>query len=282
MNKLKVYYPHGGHHFLLHWWTYNERGHVVLARTEGSVYSTATSVFRKHSDAEVRAYSEVEIVAPSALMCKRAAEFDLQESISSFHQQIVYRLNDVVKGGKELPLQFEMCEAFEPKDLDGAPCDWANETHYSCKNCTDKIKMIGMTKEELHAKYSSTWKKLSPSKIYIDKNKVLSRAAPAKDNEELHYAKAEFGHHSSGIELDRMNLSKFDPTYRPEYLTGRVIFFYRKVRDLDAAPLQLMLDQQRQAIQERKAIGERQRIAKREQDKRNDIELTLSLFQETK
>lgn len=279
--SLKVYYPYGGRHFLLHWWTYNERGHIVLAKTEDHVLDIAIRVFEKHPDAEIKSYLEAEIVGPSKLYGTQAEAFALRDRIENFRVEILCGLHNVLEAGKSLPPQFEACETYEPEDEQERD-EWVQRTHYSCKNCFEKIKMPGMTKEQLYEKYSEAWRKAFPRDRYVDQGLVLSQAEVAKDDEELYFANTAFGHHSSGIELNKIDHEKIDPKidYRPSYLSGNAIFFFRKIRDVDSKGLQELLDQQKKMVEERKEKQEKSRISKREREEQEKIEAVLAFFKQ--
>lgn len=279
---LKVYYPHGGKHFLLHWWTYNDRGHIVLAKTEDHVLDIAIRVFEKHPDAEIRDYMEVEIVAPPTLYSTQAEALALRDRIDNFHSEVFYRLREVVEAKKTIPPQFEVCTIYEPEYEQEKEDEWAVRTHYSCKNCFEKIKMPSMNKTQLYEKYSEAWRKSFPRGKFVDEKLVVSQAETAKDDEELFFANAAFGHHSSGIELNKIEQKKIDPTldYRPPYLSGNAIFFFRKIRDVDSKGLQELLDQQKKIIKERENNQEKSRTAKRKKDELVEIEATLAFFRQ--
>lgn len=278
-NELRVYYPHGGHYYILHWWTYNERGHVAIGTSEDNVSSIAARVFERHPDAEIRAYLEIEIVGPSNLLCTLAKEHALKEEIDIFHKDVVYRLHDVIEAGESLPPQFTLCDKYEPEDESGMLSDdeWGKNEHHSCKNCTATIKMVDMTQAQLFQKYNEGWRKLYPVLSYNDKRHVISRARCPSDDEKLWFANAAFGHHSSGISLEPVDLEQAK-SYRPAYLSDTVLFFYRKIRELDPAKLQAMLDQQKNLVKEKQEQREKERVTRHQMDSKAKIEATISFF----
>lgn len=277
--QLKVYYPHGGPHFLLYWWTYNERGHVILSRTEGGIEPAIMRVSKEHTDAEIRAFMEIDIVAPSKAQCELAAAFALKDRIAAFHHEVIWRLREVIKSKKPLPSQFVLCTKYETDEDDAVNKDeWANETHYSCKNCYETIRLVDMTKEELYAKYHEAWEKLFPLKRYVDPKRVLSRATPAKDDEELYFADAVFGHHCSGIELNPVDRTISLADYWPAHLTSHLLFLFRKTRDLDAKKFQSILERQQRAREDFRKQTEKARVARQKKEERAQIEAVLSFF----
>ena len=280
-SSLRVYYPSGGRLLLLHWWTYNERGHVVLAPTERSLRAAAQRVFDEHSDAEIKAYCEIEVVAPSARMCILAAEHTLRETIDSFHGEVVFRVREAVGAGRALPPQFALCTGYqsveEQDDETGAGQKWAAETHYDCRHCRETIVLVGMTPAQLYARYHAAWRKVHPKPKHRDPKHVLSRATSARDGEPLWIACAQFGHHSSGIALDEVDWEAMK-LHRTSALSDRVLFFFRRGRDLDPTALQESLDQVKDAAEARHTRHEQERRDEFERDTRERIETTIAFF----
>jgi hypothetical protein len=280
-SSLRVYYPGGGRMLLLHWWTYDDRGHVVLATTERSLRATAQRVFDEHSDADIKAYCEIEVVAPSAHMVALAAKHTLRESIDSFHQEVVFRVREAVGAGRPLPPQFALCTGYESveeqDDETGAGQKWAAETHYDCRHCKETIVLVGMTPDELYARYHAAWQKAHPKPGHHDPKHVLSRATPARDGEPLWIACADFGHHSSGIALDEVDLEASE-SHRTAALSDRVLFFFRRGRDLDPTALQETLDKIKGAAEARHTRYEEERRAQRDRETNDQIEATIAFF----
>lgn len=279
MKELPVYYPYGGKRFLLHWWTYNDRGHIILAKNEGRVRDIAIRVFERYSYAEIRDYMKIEVVAPPKLYSVQAEAFALRDRIDNFHVEILCRLREVIEAKKTLPSPFEVCTSYEP-EYEQERDEWTDRAHYSCKNCFETIKTPGLTKTQLYAKYSEAWQKLYPPHDYVDKRLVTSQAEVAKDDEELYFANSAFGHHSAGIELNKIERDTIDPKidYRPSYLSGTALFFFRKIRDVDSKELQELLDQQQKIAAERTKNQEKSLVAERKKDEQANIEATLAFF----
>ncbi len=280
-SSLRVYYPSGGKMLLLHWWTYDDRGHVVLSPTEHSLRAAAEHIFDKHPDAEIKAYCEIEVVAPSARMCILAAEHTLRESIDSFHGEVVFRVREAIGAGRALPPQFTLCPGYQPveeqDDETGASQQWAAERHYDCRHCRETIVLVGMTPAQLYARYHTAWQKVHPKREHHDPKHVLSRATPAHDGEPMWIACADFGHHSSGVALDDVDLEAME-LHRTAALSDRVLFFFRRGRDLDPTALQERLGQAKAETAERRTRYELERRAQRDRETHNDIEATIAFF----
>lgn len=86
MNTLPVYLPLAGQFYLLHWWSYDERGHIILAPSEQSLLHTAKQVFEKHpwKDVEVKDAYLIELAAPSEKMKKEEEQFNYEQNVKMF------------------------------------------------------------------------------------------------------------------------------------------------------------------------------------------------------
>lgn len=232
-HPLKVIYPYGGIHYLLHWWTYNDRGHLALAKSLSTLEQTAGVIFRDHPDAEIKNLLKIKIVAPSNASCKKALKIAKNDLIDSFMTSVLYRIRDYFETTGTVPSLFCECTIWENKynftiELDEDEA----RTHSSCKFCNGtKIKLAKLIPTQFYKKYLSEWEKHFPSQSYTDKKSVYSLAEQAKDNQILWGANPNFGHHSSGLDIQK--LDKDD--------TRLVQFYFVKLKTLDATKLQSML-----------------------------------------
>jgi hypothetical protein len=273
---IKVFYPHGGKHFLLHWSSYDERGHVILARTEKGIQQVADRLFQKHWDAEIKGYWEIDIVSPSEKMQQEDKEANYQSEIYDLYYEIIERMRDLVEAGKTLPSIFSICTSYELEEEDKGVVDeedeWASQRHYLCKNCSSTIKS-SLSKEELYAKYHQAWREQFPIEQYIDPKLVISRATPVKDGEELFYADiSSFGHHGQGVELQ-----KFDPE-SPSYKDN--LFWFHQVRELDHSSFSAVLLQKQKARKEEQEKRWEENEVANEMIDRDQIKKVLAIFQE--
>ena len=242
---LRVIYPGGGKKFLLQWWTHNEQHHVILASTQESVYATAKRVFATHKEVKLRLYLEVDVVAPSPKMSLDAAIWDREEGVLDFLTTVSSRLHEAASLGHPLPPEFLLCGKYLPREeMDDDEIKWARKSHYSCQNCTEGICLVGLSPEILYDKYKVAWDVTHPTpKPKGQAPRVVSRAVPAVDGEPLWYCSADFGHHASGVDLQEVVYVK-EALHRPPYLSDRILFFFRRVSEVDFGPLLTLLNEQ--------------------------------------
>lgn len=262
--SLPVYNPLGGEHLLLHWYTYDDRGHVVLVpaerlafgslrtlRAERSMLHIARRLMRENSDLELKAYALVELVAPSAQMHTLAVTRHRADAVDSFRTEIVFRMREVMEAGAELPAPFGKCVKFEPEEYDADADEWTRDRHTGCRHCKDCITM-SISPEDLYDRYAVKWRadeRVKPWPVHESpparrSKRVESRARPAYDGEPLCYALAEFGDHAKGVTLNQVDLSEAED-YTPSYLGDRVLFFYRVLLDMGTTQLQTFLEEAR-------------------------------------
>lgn len=272
-----------GRWLVLHWWTDDERGHLVFAKNEKSLRHLASAVFSKHTDAEVRAVLHIELVAPSDKMVALAREHDEIEKADTFFFEVTSQLRMILEAGKPLPPPFAICDRYVSSDPDEEPTASNVEGHYDCVNCEYSF-VLGMTKRELYARYHERWNKIfhKPQRPFKpsrpEPKRVESRAPKAADDEPLWFALANFGHHAGGVELHEVDLS--DPSYRPRCLSSEALFFFRLLDTDDllmeelAAKVKDAADREREVCERRDA--ERKRAREAEEAQR--IEQVIAFF----
>jgi hypothetical protein len=272
---IKVFYPHGGKHFLLHWSSYDERGNVILAKTERGVQEVAVRLFQQHWHAEIQSFWEIDIVAPSSQMQQQAEEADLQKEISYLHFEIVDRLRDLLEAGETLPAIFQTCTSYELEKQDEEHIDkndeYCSKRHYCCKNCHSTIKS-SLSKEELFHKYHQAWREQFPEDTYDDPKLVESKAEPAQeDGKELFYADtSSFGDHGQGVEL-----KQFDPE-NPVFNNN--LFWFYKIKELDHSSLSSLLEQKRNLRKEEEKEEYKKNEALRQKEEQRKREAVLTIF----
>jgi len=286
-DALKVYYPLGGRTFLLHWYTYSDRGHVVLSRTEAGLRAVAERVFMENPDAEIKELCEIDVVAPSKHLIRLAEKNAANTAVQEFYEEVMYRLHEAVKAGRKLPAPFEPCTTYEPEE-DGDESSeskyeevnsWAIESHYGCKHCKAGIKLVGTTPSALYERYYGPWAAKHPRPLSEERGRVPSRAEPWDDEPILWYASADFGHHAKGVTLSEVNLEDADG-YKPGYFSDRLMFFFVQVRAVDPEPFQAMLAEKAELSKKRQAEHEEERRREFEAEKRKNDDDILSLFKE--
>jgi PTH2 family peptidyl-tRNA hydrolase len=73
-------------------------------------------VFKKHKDAKLQSYLEIEIVAPSNKLQELYAYHSRHDNVSNFHQEVVNNMRQIVEAKKKLPPQFAKCTKTEQED----------------------------------------------------------------------------------------------------------------------------------------------------------------------
>lgn len=300
---LPVYNPLGGEHLLLHWYTYDDRGHVVLVpaerlafgsmrtlRAERSMLHIARRLMRENSDLELKAYALVELVAPSAQMHALAIKRHRADAVDSFRTEIVFRMREVMEAGQELPAPFGKCAKFDPEYADADADEWTRDRHTGCRHCKDCI-TSSISPEDLYDRYAAKWRADPSVKPWPVREpapaprskRVESRARPAYDGEPLCYALAEFGDHAKGVTLNKVDLSEAED-YTPSYLGDRVLFFYRVLLDMGTTQLQTFLEEARAehaAAKKRRADESQRQHDAREQEQRKSNREAVRFFKET-
>jgi hypothetical protein len=274
MTNASVYYPHGGTHFLAHYWTYNERGHIMLARTEDAILHMAKTIFAEANDAELKAYQEVEIVAPPPSFFVLRDQAEMEERISHFAIDIRCRLKDLLDAKKELPAPFLACAEYDPDEPEYHNGEYDIAYHFDCKNCKDRI-ITSMSDAEVFEKYGAEWEKLHPYKPPVRNKVVPSRAQTANDGEELNYVWPNFGHHQGGIELRKMDKDSF---FLAQFVHSSALFFYRLIQEKDSSALKAILTAEAGQAKAKEKQHDQQWKIDQEKEDRERMEETLSFF----
>lgn len=240
---MKVYNPSSGVFLLLEWWTYYGRSHMILARNEKALTTVAKRAFREEGgEAELRAFLEIEMVAPPTSLCERSAQKLRQQAVALFLSEVSYRLSDLLKAGHPVPAPFVLCTEYKYRHDDEPEEDWPWE-HYECANCENGVRLDKLSPGDFYNQYQARWDTLMSDKIVrqptakIELSPSASRGRVAENEVGLWYASANFGHHSSGIDLLEVE--------NDEALTREPLFFYLVKRVLDKSELQQLLDKRK-------------------------------------
>lgn len=287
-HPLHVTYPYGGRGYLLHWWTYDDRGHFIVASNERALRSVAGRVFWEHPDATIKGYTEVEFVAPSEELQRLAEKQALEKVINHFYFEVLYRLREVEEAGYALPPPFDRCPKFEMEDWeDSIPDAWAMEHHSGCKHCHEGIRLVGMTRGDFYAKFFSRWQEANPDRAPspVDKTRLVSRARVARDDEPLWRVYADFGPHAGGLGCESMRVEG-EPTLGMDGMLGygyvsledNALFFYVPLRDLPTSELEAVLQARKAEVQREQDIQEQKRKDDRERDDRERTKAVLDFF----
>ncbi len=258
-HPLKVYFPQGGTFFLLHWWNYNERGHVVLSRNLKSLTKVADHIFTECEDCEIRSFCKIEIVSPPQKLIKEATEYFHKEDVRDWAQLVCHTLNSSAKTLKreELPKEFEWCKNIKSK-----------ERYHDCDNCTNGIR-IKIDREELYQRYAEAWN-IVRDKQYppLGPKYVYSNAEQALDDEPIWIANPNLTKFDVGIELEEVKLCR------------NALFYFRKLENLNRKELQTMLDahkEERKKIRQKVDEVREFLLGKEELEKATDI---FNIFKE--
>lgn len=232
-HPLRVVYPYGGKHFLLHYHTDSDQGHVILAKSTPSINKVFKSII-ENTDEDIKIFSfyEIDIVAPSEELCDLAVKEQHLQDVEDFKNEIGFSLLEAIKRGKELPLNFKKCTNFISSRgyLDSS----IEEDHYDCVNCGGVITHSFLAPKEFYDKYAKSWYLLNPKRINIAKEWVYSKAGSSSDNNNIWIANPDFGHHQSGINLIRC---QFSQPMRP------ALFFFKILEDLNFYDLKILCEE---------------------------------------
>jgi hypothetical protein len=242
-DDLLVHFHGGGRLFLLLWWTEDDGNHVVLARSEVALHEVAACVFEKHPDARIKEACEIDVTGPPPRLQRLHAIASKASRVTEFHNEVISYLLDVVSSRHSLPKPFSLCALYEPcnTELEITQEGWAVSMHYECRNCYRGISMGTMSPEELYARYHAAWRVEHPV-VLRDGGKRKSEAPPASDDAPLWHAWADFGDHSSGVVLSEVDVKADIDDDRP-YLPEDVLFFFRRVADLDVGSMRAALSE---------------------------------------
>lgn len=241
-HPLKVFHPGKGIHYVCQWWRHSEQHQIIVAPTEKAVQRVWEVAYKRYDDAKAVQLLEVELVAPSAAMCSKALILQRDADIKSFMNDACGSVSEALRLGLPLPPQFAKCPGFVRNDDedDRAPDSTELKYHFDCRNCTHGIALVGLTPEQFYDKFSDAWDAANPpQKRTPDRyQQVYSTAAPAADDEQIWEASCDgFGHHRSGVDLDKLRIG--EPPWHDATPWGffhPVLFYFRLRREMDVAP----------------------------------------------
>ena len=224
-HPLKVYFPHGGKHFIAQFWTHDEQNQIVVAKSLSALDRTLNLLIEKDYDLQVKEIFEVDFVSPPKSLCELAKVEARKIQVEEFYKLITFYVKELVDNKKQLPGIFKICTKWKPVGNDVSKDD--KDHHYYCKNCYEKIALKNLSFEEFYEKYHLTWDStFNNRKQFVDERAVYSRAKPAYQNE-LWFVNPNFGHHSSGATIRLVE----DPTVYVN--TSPVLFYFHKIKEID-------------------------------------------------
>ena len=278
---MKIQFKQIGRKFLLHWYTYEERGHLLLANSQRSLLNVANSLAQKKPWAELKHYLEIDIVPIPDYMHQLSAQHDRREAINRFKIYLTISLQDLIKAKRNLPRQFYLCDNYDPQDL--APTDisdWARETHYQCGACHEGI-IFPSTNERLYDTYSRRWYENSLLGSNNPENKYIEKQTQAiqlpEEDPQLYFAEPRFGHHNDGIDLRKVDIANCDDNWRPAFLASP-LFFYKEVARLDIEPIQSLFEDHENKRKTFKNKMEENRKEKYQADEKAKLDAVINFF----
>lgn len=269
-HPLKVFFPESGTIFVCRWWTYSRQHSVILARSEDTIKRMLASVYAKCSDANVDQIFEVELVAPSALMCQKASEYMRLKHVQEFLDEVTIELHSMLKHNLSIPHHFTPCDKWEPSYLEEGEVqekvdEYELEWHPDCHYCSHGFKLTNLSPEQFYDCYHVQWSKVFARNIVNKSSEryvaCYSKARIAGDDEKIGAATSNLGPHTGGVCLEELELE-----LATSYCDA--LFYFKMLRELDIVPFQTILDN----LQKADAI---EREIKRESQDRLDKEKKL-------
>lgn len=262
--ELKVFYPFGGEHYLLRWWTHGMQHQLIVAKSKSQAEGMFKSALDNHSDGVAKEFLRVDIVSPTKEQCEEYSEARFKQEVGSWKCNYLWIAKDYYEKYNKLPGKMEFCTNYKSEDVDITEAD--DKTHYDCVNCSEKIRLVSSSFEELYLKdiekYSNTWAR-KPDR------RMLKSKAPYPDTSKPIYAVGQsFGHHCTGILLEA-GISAFP---------NEALFFYQNPTDVDMSAVNEMVKQEKQAWKKKQAVWEKNRKEEMRQAEQKRFEELLSIF----
>jgi len=277
-HPLKVYHSGSGVYYVCRWWSHQEQNSIIIARTEELVKKVWSSTYKKCRNAEAKEVLEVELVAPSILMCENAAKKLHKDEVTNLLNEVTSRFDELIGMGFAIPKQFVECDKWESLyEEEGGyePSPATLQYHFYCKNCVNKFKLVSLTPEEFYEAFVSKWDSNFPvqDKYEYKYTTTYSRARAAGNDEQIWAATTtDFGHHNKGVSLDKWEIGAVPSNF------GDILFYYSLLNVLDVEPYKkeasifsVEEDKNRKEIIKLAAI-------QREEKKRKEAEKLLSIF----
>jgi hypothetical protein len=241
--RIRVYYPHGGPHWLLHWSTYNTQGHVIVARTEHSLRATFAAVVRTEPYAEVKDALLVDVVAPPPALQAAYATYCFAQRVEYFWSVVGFFVQEYQRERGFLPPGLVPCTAYAPTiqftaDDDAQYLEACQRDHESCTNCYRGLVPRGLTLTEFYKQNREVLERYEAEDAYFKSSRSWrdsradSRAPLAADTDTLGAILADHGPHSGGSApvVFSGDVTEIAPQ------ADKVLLFYRNPHPLDVAP----------------------------------------------
>jgi len=272
-HPLKVYYPHGGRHFIAVWWTHNEQNQIVVAKSLSAIDQTINNLIKENSDFEIKEILEVDIVSPPTKLCDLAKKEIKKRLADEFFQSVTYYIYNMVEDKVEIPEIFKICNKWKPTRKYANKKDDPN--HYECSNCFRKISLKNLSIEEFYDKYHSGWNELLKIPIYkdYDDKSCYSRAKNANSKMELWSACPHFGHHCKGVQLRLVDQTP------DEYIdTNSVLFYFHKIKEIDNSKYQEIVKNIKAKEIEKEKLSKEKFLKKRQKETEEKFQKIKDFF----
>lgn len=272
-NDLKVYYPHGGKHYLLCWWTHDEQHHLIVAKSQESAEKAFASVLQEHSDAEPRDFLQVDIVSPSQKYCEVYAKNQLDKEIGTFWSQFTWMVRDYEEETGKFPTKLRKCSSFVSKysdeDNGGQPVI-EDEHHYNCANCHERLLPVEGTFESVYLQHRDAYLALH----YSSPPKTVKSRAPLQDHIlPLYSIITDFGYHQKGL--------VFNSEVDIEYMRDEYLFFYQSPRQADRKAIDAAYFLHEENWKAKDEARSKKFREEQEQEKKKRFDMLLSFFGDT-
>jgi hypothetical protein len=235
-HDLKVYYPYGGRHYLLCWWTHNEQHHLIVAKTHESVEKSFATVLKAHADAEPRDFLQVDIVSPEQKYLDAYAKEQMEREVRTFWGHLMSTVREYREETGKIPSRLKRCTKYVDKYASENKAK-EDEHHWDCENCCEGYLPVEGTFESVYMQYRDTYLELhdrSNSRVIVKappiREKKVKSSAPLQDTALPLYAiTPNFGHHSHGIVMG----SEVDV----EEMTDTYLLFYQNPKPADRSTI---------------------------------------------
>ena len=271
-HPLKVYYPHGGKHFIATWWTHDEQNQIIVAKSLKALEKTLSVTIDRYPDFEVKEMWEVEIVAPPEDFCQTKKEKLRKTQVEEFFRNVVYSFSYQLGIKDLLPEVFQPCSRWKKPYKESDSSSLNDPQHRNCGNCVDGIKLRLLSKEEFYEKYHEQYEKtIRFNRTFVDTKALYSKASPAVDLNDLWLVSTEFGHHSYGARLMKVKETK-------NYDMYECLFYFYKRNEIDISKYKLLsekLKEENKKLRE-EAMNKTREKYKKEQEER--VQKILDIF----
>ena len=244
-HPLKGYFPNlTGRYLLLQLRTHNKQWQIILAKNEYSLLHAAQRIFEREVSDRccVGDLFEIDIVSPPDYFCDLAAKKDREGCADDFFRQVTFTFYH--SKVKNLPKQFTICNDFVYKYGDN-PNDSEIEFHQeSCQNCSYKMKLSNLTKDEFYDSFYEKWEAVNHVKKYI-KNGFCPRYSVAEKSNDLTGI--------YGISTSGMNSGAETQLLTETDFIWPSLFYFKKVREINNEQYKKSLNDIEKDYKKRKA-----------------------------